>query len=32
MCSEMFNGDNVLILKDGMHRNELEIKYLNLLA
>lgn len=32
MCSKMFNQDNLLMLKDGMQMNELEIKYLNLLA
>lgn len=32
MRSKMFNQDNLLILKDGMQMNELEIKYLNLLA
>lgn len=32
MRSKMFNQDNLLMLKDGMQMNELEIKYLNLLA
>lgn len=32
MCSKMFNQDNLLMLKDGMQMNALEIKYLNLLA
>lgn len=32
MCSKMFNQDNLLMLKDGMQMNGLEIKYLNHLA